>query len=322
MRNFTFSPEVPSCAINLHELAVSYLSFRKDELDKRDHDNIRKTFELAADFYPNSSTDDWDAEVLEAFQKFLNEHYTITGIKKHINFFRQVFNWGMRKHLVSSVVCFELSQVPPLRPDRCRKNPKRTVINRRVFESQLKYYPRVIADMMQMQLLTGMRPNEVCQVNLSEIDKTLFSDRWIYAPQLHKTAWRGKERNILFGQSVREIIDRNASQWRDAVFVSVKKRKPYTEPNYARTISKIQKKYSLQKFVPYQLRHTAFTEVAAEFGIELADVFVGHCTKGIAAVYDHSELERQWFVVSRRQGSFQNERSPEGRPTLRIFNGE
>lgn len=175
-----------------------------------------------------------------------------------------------------------------------------------------------------MQLLTGMRLNEVCQIHLSEIDKTLFEDHWIYTPQKHKNAWRRQERNILFGQAVREIIDRNSAKGRDEVFVSVRKKKTYTERNYAQTVNRIQDKFGLPKFTPYQLRHTAFTEVAVEFGTELADVFVGHKLKGSGATYDHSEIERQWHVVSRRQGRFavKTDFLLENRPNLRIYTGE
>ncbi|GHT34784.1 hypothetical protein FACS189427_02750 [Planctomycetales bacterium] len=62
-------------------------------------------------------------------------------------------------------------------------------------------------------------------------------------------------------------------------------------------------KNGFTKWTPYQLRHTAFTEVAAEYGTDMADVFVGHLLKTSGKHYDNSAIERQWYVVSRRQDS-------------------
>jgi integrase len=59
--------------------------------------------------------------------------------------------------------------------------------------------------MVQVQLLTGMRPGEVCRLCPAEIDKS--GPVWIYRPRRHKGDWRGKERAIAIGPKAQEILN-------------------------------------------------------------------------------------------------------------------
>lgn len=51
--------------------------------------------------------------------------------------------------------------------------------------------------LVELQRLTGMRPGEVCQLRLSEVNRT--NEVWVYRPTQHKTAHHGKTRTIHFG---------------------------------------------------------------------------------------------------------------------------
>jgi integrase len=58
--------------------------------------------------------------------------------------------------------------------------------------------------MIRLQLLTAMRPGEVCIMRGIDIDMT--RKEWVYRPSRHKNQSRGHNREILLGAKAREII--------------------------------------------------------------------------------------------------------------------
>ncbi len=58
--------------------------------------------------------------------------------------------------------------------------------------------------MVRLQRLTGMRPGEVCQLRLAEVDRS--GELWVYRPTQHKTAHHGKTRAIHLGPRAQALI--------------------------------------------------------------------------------------------------------------------
>ena len=48
----------------------------------------------------------------------------------------------------------------------------------------------------------------------------------------------------------------------------------------------------VEHWTPYQLRHTAITEVSLQFGEESAQIFAGHSSMKTTDIYDHSKLQK------------------------------
>jgi integrase len=62
----------------------------------------------------------------------------------------------------------------------------------------------VVAAMVDMQLLTGMRPGEVCIMRGCDLD---VSGRiWTYRPFTHKTAHHGKQREVFIGPRAQQVL--------------------------------------------------------------------------------------------------------------------
>src|SRR5262249_24253725 len=64
-----------------------------------------------------------------------------------------------------------------------------------------------LADMVRLQLVTGMRPGEVCTMRAIDIDMT--GPVWLYRPSRHKTEHHGHTRIIAIGPRAQEIVRRH-----------------------------------------------------------------------------------------------------------------
>jgi integrase len=68
----------------------------------------------------------------------------------------------------------------------------------------LPYTTPVVAAMIELQLLTGMRPAELSMMRPCDIDRT--KEIWHYTPQHHKTSYRQIERIVSIGPRGQEIL--------------------------------------------------------------------------------------------------------------------
>ncbi len=73
-----------------------------------------------------------------------------------------------------------------------------------VVEATVKHVNNIVADMVKLQLLTGMRPDEVCTVRLMDIDRS--GEVWEYNVDGHKTEHHGKRRTVFIGPAGQAIL--------------------------------------------------------------------------------------------------------------------
>jgi integrase len=211
--------------------------------------------------------------------------------------------------------------------------------------------------MIQLQLVTGMRPGEVTAMR--GCDLTMCGPLWEYSPESHKTQHHGRKRIIVLGPQAQAIIrqflktDMTAflfspaearaefdaqrrEKRRSPLTPSQKARKPkskperkpgerYTVASYGSAVRKgCEKAHDMPRELrnvstklpatereqlqaqarawreqhcwhPHQLRHTAATSIRRTFGIEAAQVVLGHANIATAEIYaekDRSLAER------------------------------
>ncbi len=68
----------------------------------------------------------------------------------------------------------------------------------------LPHLSLVVANMVRLQQLTGMRPNEVCIVRPCDVDRS--TEVWSYRPTSHKTEHHGRDRVIFIGPQGQAIL--------------------------------------------------------------------------------------------------------------------
>lgn len=127
-------------------------------------------------------------------------------INQRIGRIKRVFAWGVAKEMVPPSVAHGLACVRGLRAGRSAARETKPVkpVSEHMVEAAKPYMSATVRAMVDVQLLTGARPGEICAMRGCDID---MSGRvWVYRPTLHKNAWRGQQREIYVGPKAQEIL--------------------------------------------------------------------------------------------------------------------
>jgi integrase len=260
-------------------------------------------------------------------------------VNQRIGRIRRMFRWAVENELVPAAVLHALQAVRGLAKGRSAARETEPVkpVPEAFVQATLRHLLPPVAAMVQLQLLTGMRPGEVVIMRAIDIDMT--GKVWLYRPGsdqgpdgAHKTAWRGHKRIVPIGPRGQEIIrqylkpdlyaylfsPRDAvACWRaeqrrrrkpkvPPIQVNRRKRKPkrkprdhYTAQSYARAIERGCEKGGVEHWHPNQLRHTKATEIRREFGIDAARVVLGHRSPQVTEVYAELDTSKAVEVMER-----------------------
>ncbi len=203
----------------------------------------------------------------------------------------------------------------------------------------LRFLPPIVADMVRLQRITGMRSDNLVTLRPCDLDRT--ADVWVYEPVRHKTQHHRRKLFILIGPKARAILEpclsnrspaaccfspAEVAQWqieqrktlgrprKTRVYpcearrlareklarCRLRRERPpgdrYTPASYRRAITYAINKakgvgISIGRWHPHQLRHTMATEVRKQYGVEGAQLALGHSKANITEVYAERDLE-------------------------------
>lgn len=257
--------------------------------------------------------------------KAVREVMMTTGItrpevNRRVSKIRHVFKWAVAEELVPVATWQSLLALRGLQAGRC-DCPEPEAVGPVPAEHVNAVLPHLRGDvrpMVELQRLTGMRPGEVCPLRLAEVKRD--GEVWEYRPARHKTAHKGKERVVFLGpraqaalasyldgdeaafvfsprKAVAELHRERADHRATKYYASRQgwrarkadpKREPgdrYTSGSYARAIARACRKAGVPEWAPNRLRHAVGTGVRERFGLEAAQVVLGHTKADVTQVY-------------------------------------
>jgi len=205
-----------------------------------------------------------------------------------------------------------LTAVPDLKKGRTTapEHPPVLPVPSDVVEATIAELSNLVADMVRSHRLTGCRPTEVCLLRPGEIDRS--EDIWVFTPKSHKTDHLERHRTIHIGPSAQKILlpylDRPDDGFcfdpREAPKAKKNSRERYTKDSYGRAIRRAVKRINkrraeehgneaelIESWSPNQLRHSAATEIRKQFGVEGAQVILGHASADVTQVYAERDLK-------------------------------
>jgi integrase len=256
-------------------------------------------------------------------QSLIDEEVSRGVINQRVGRVKRLFKWAVAEELVPETVYRGLLAVDGLKAGRseARETDRIAPVPDENVEAVLPHLPSPLRAMVQVQRMTGMRPGEVALMRACDLDTT--GEVWVYKPARHKTAWRGKVRAVLVGPRCQEVLrpfltaDPTAFLFRPAEAreeryaamraarktrvqpsqVCRKKAAPkrkvpeyYDRHAYAGAVARACEKAGVPHWHPNQLRHSKATEVRAAYGLEGAQVVLGHSRANVTEVYAERNL--------------------------------
>jgi len=239
---------------------------------------------------------------------------------RHTAGVRRLFKWAAARELAPASVWHALATVEGLRRGRSvarETEPVRPVSDAAV-DATLPHLSSVVRAMIQLQRISGARPAEICLLRPCDVDTS--SVVWAYRPRHHKTAHCGLERTVYFGPRAQAVLRPFLSRATTAYCFSpaeadaerrsartaarrtperqgnrvgsnrkaTPKRRPherYDVSSYRRAIARACDRAGVERWAPNRLRHSAATEIRREFGVEGAQVILGHARADVTQVY-------------------------------------
>jgi integrase len=339
-------------AVTINELILAFWRYAEQHYRRPDgtHTNELNDYRLSLKplrrLYGTLAAADFSPLKLKAVrEQMINADLCRGVINQRVGRIVRMFKWAVAEEIVGETVYRALKAVRGLEKGRCQARESEPV--RPVAEGHaravLPYLLPPAAAMVELQLLTGMRPGEVCIMRGCDLETS--GPVWLYRPARHKTAHRGKARVVAIGPRaqgiIREFLKPNVEAYlfspREAIEVRRAERRAarrskvqpsqadrrkarprrkagerYTTTSYYCAIRRACDKADaaaralavkagmpseeaadrvfVPRFHPHQVRHTHATEVRRRFGLEAAQVALGHAQANVTEVYAERDV--------------------------------
>jgi integrase len=171
-------------------------------------ENYKPALKILVCKYGDSPAEQFGAVALRTVRdEMLSENWSRNYINRQIHRIRNVFSYAVENELIKSMENYvKLLSVKALEINQfgVRESTKVKPVPVAHVEEMLPYVSPQIKAMIRLQLLTGMRPGEVCIMRAKEIDTT--GSVWQYRPFQHKNLHHGLDRVIDLGKRAQGII--------------------------------------------------------------------------------------------------------------------
>lgn len=308
----------------------------------RELTEYKQAVRLLREFYGHTPAASFGPLALKAIrQKMLDKGNCRPVVNARVGRVKRIFKWAASEELVPASVPQALATVAGLMKGKTPAREPEPVLP--VAEEHVRltmpFLRPDVRGLVELQLLTGMRPGEVCAIRPAEIDTS--GPVWVDKPAQHKSAWRGKPRVIQIGPKGQELLrrfwpadpkdyffsprrsieqfhaertaNRKTPKYPSHLARNAAKRKPrknrepgicYTNQGYGKAVEKAVERQNREAarrdvpeghhgpnllrvphWAPNQLRHAFGTDVRKRFGLEAAQVVLGHSRADVTQVY-------------------------------------
>lgn len=305
-------PRSAETVMNINDLCSAYQNWAQDYYGEKEPVTIKLAFRPLKEMYGTLTPDELSPKKLKLLRASLIDSKSLCRreINRRIGIIRRMYKWAVSEELVHVHVYQAIAAVEGLKRGRTKAidHQERKPVDLESVEAILPYTTKVVEDMVRINALTGMRPDELCEIKPQDINRN--ADPWIYIPKGHKNSWRGQQRHIFLGPKAQKILtpylfrdpdkhcfspqesekqrlDKLRAERKTPVYGKRKKRtyrqvsKSYNTCSYRRAVKYAQKAASkadvkFEPWTPYQLRHTHADMLREKAGIDVAAASLGH----------------------------------------------
>ncbi|MGY8732481.1 MAG: hypothetical protein ACKVK0_10105 [Pirellulales bacterium] len=177
------APDTPNLTspLTLSELCDMYTAYVKERYPKDSQYNYRCMVLWVTKDYGEHPAGDLNGSQIDGLQqKMVAEDLTRRYINDITKMVKRMYKWAYGRSHVPEATYRRLEVVEGIGKGRlgARDNPPIRPVSDDVIEKTVRQLPTLVAAMVRFQRLTGCRPQDVCNLNEAEIDRT--EDIWVY----------------------------------------------------------------------------------------------------------------------------------------------
>lgn len=343
MKNADVRQGTSSDALTLREAAAKLEVYAKGHYVRRDGSQTGEAQGVMAALAPalrlfgDAPLAEFDADALKRTRdEMIRLGWCVNTINARVRRIRSACGWFVGEKMMDATKWHEMRAVKALsshrgvvidgKPVRVRATKPVTTVPDAYILATIEHLPLTIATMVRVELLTGMRPTEVCLMRPMDIDTS--GPVWLYRPQRHKTEHHGKERIVAIGPQAQawlapfmarpvhaylftpaEAMEQRLAKRREQYLPTpgkgdyrrwqsqtARERQPrggnvFDRTTYGRAIARACDDANVPRWSPNRLRHNAGTNARRHFGLEGAQAVLGHAKANVTQVYAELGVE-------------------------------
>jgi integrase len=304
-------PSVAEIALVFHRHAVGH--YRKRGRPTSELGAYKSVIDVLTSLYGMQPAAEFGPMCLKACRaRMIELGWVRSSVNRGVGRIRHIFRHAVENELVSPTVLAGLKALSPLLHGRTAapEAPPVRPVDDATVDATLPFLPPLVADMVRVQRLTGMRPGEVCGMLWDEIDAT--GPVWLYRPSDHKLAHHGLDRVIAIGPAAQAVLLRHRKitgpvfPGRKGAFTTAAYRRAITrgcELAFGMPVGLSGTKAANWRekhcWHPNQLRHTFATELRKTAGLDAVAAALGHSQITTSQVYAELDLGKAVAVAAK-----------------------
>ena len=265
------------------DIGEQYASYQEPLLDADKLYNVRNALKVLNTLFGDRPASEFGAVQFDRFRhELVKAEYSKAYGNRLILIVKQCFKWALKRGVIDANQFTGLMAVDPL---TSKEAPTKVVepADDADVDATMLLLSADFQDMIRFLRATGCRPGEARLMQVGDIDR----ENWLLHRDKHKTAHKGKSRIIPIPTSVQAVLLSRLLRPADAyVFGADDGERAYHKRALARAIDRAIVRINHERsdadlppmdhWHPYQLRHARATEVREQYGVEVAQVILGH----------------------------------------------
>ena len=269
--------------LKVRDVAERFTSHQESILNQDKMYNVGNAMKLLVELYGTRPASEFDGLLFEQYRtRLIDDNRSRSYSKRLLRIVRECFKWALKYRHIASDQYTSICTVDPL---TSKEAPTKVVepANDGDVDATMPLLSADFQDMIRFLRATGCRPGEARLLQVGDVDR----ENWLFKPAKHKTSHRGKSRVIPIPSSARALLLPRLLRPADAyVFGADDGERAYHKRALARAIDRAIVRINHERsdadlppmdhWHPYQLRHARATEVREQYGVEVAQVILGH----------------------------------------------
>lgn len=303
-----------SSVLTVGEVLQAYLAHAEKIYSVGEADNIEYALKPLNKAFGAIDVRDFRPVHLRDYRDMMAEKLARTTVNARLIRVKRAMKWAARQELITEAQYASLNLVEPCRRGLAREPDAIEPVDEATIEATCKHLPATVAAMVRLQRLTSMRPEEVCRLTPTMIDRNRLP--WVATFKEHKTKHHGKKRVIAIGPKARKILApilAKAYRLHRPIFSPVnaiaerRGKRPkskritdrYTTRSYRRAIEYACDAAGIPHWAPNRLRHAALNAIEKSDGMDAARAVAGHTAASTTEIYVQRDQELMFTTIER-----------------------